>query len=785
LAVAEKGYEQARQDELRARNRAKLATLEAELRRAHKLAEDLGVATQARDDGAARVKVAELAWRTAEAGLADSERALKLQKNAAETAEQEAAQRRFQEEAVRARLSRLEMEERDTAKVADRIKAAVACGERLAKAQQSLADAETSLRDLETKVAANAERTRECDAKARAPTPMPLRAPLFVGLLGGVIAVALGLGLQVPAGILAGAIVGSSVLAAGVAALVLRDRQRRRNSEAARREKADLTKEREHLVERRNHVLMERGVAQVRADSIQSEYDREVAVLGALDSALAKINVGLEEVRRKLDEAHAEVRTLEGQQSKCDGFHPTSVEAAERQVDRLKEDLAGKARILDKAREQAIEAQLRFEAADSSAALVDLASLEQRVNAARMEVEAETAGDPETAQVQHQRVKEALAERETAVRVASGRLADAQSSFETMATPLGRPAEAALAEAKKEYESTDKALGSLENLCSEEAKAAEAELRGAQAEAERLDTERARAHAEAEVAIEARDRSRVAQAEAQAKLNSLATPVQAGNLAQAEAALTLARQQLEADSAGSESWPGNLAAVESALEQRRAQLRRTENELQEARGQLKVVGGTVAREQRDREAEALDELKKVAEDVELEYRAARYLLDVLKAEEEKQASHLGRCLAKPVTEIFAEFTSGQYTQIVLDSGLRFQGVMVKASERDLASLSVGTRDQLATIVRLALAAHLKSAIVLDDQLAQSDPGRLVWFRDWLRASVRDHEHQIIVITCRPLDYLHPEEMPAPPSDRLDTEDGRLVAVDLERLIRCS
>lgn len=149
---------------------------------------------------------------------------------------------------------------------------------------------------------------------------------------------------------------------------------------------------------------------------------------------------------------------------------------------------------------------------------------------------------------------------------------------------------------------------------------------------------------------------------------------------------------------------------------------------------------------------------------------------------EECPAHLGRSLAKPVTEIFSEFTSGRYAQIVLDSGLRFRSVMAEGGERELASLSVGIRDQLATLVRLALAAHLKSVVVLDDQLAQSDPRRLDWFRDRLRASVRDHDHQIIVITCRPLDYLRPEEMPAPQRNSLETADVRLAVVDLEQLI---
>jgi uncharacterized protein YhaN len=56
------------------------------------------------------------------------------------------------------------------------------------------------------------------------------------------------------------------------------------------------------------------------------------------------------------------------------------------------------------------------------------------------------------------------------------------------------------------------------------------------------------------------------------------------------------------------------------------------------------------------------------------------------------------------------------------------------------------------LVKLALAAQLKSTVVLDDQLVHSDPERQIWFRDALQASVRDFAHQVIVLTCRPDDY---------------------------------
>lgn len=86
--------------------------------------------------------------------------------------------------------------------------------------------------------------------------------------------------------------------------------------------------------------------------------------------------------------------------------------------------------------------------------------------------------------------------------------------------------------------------------------------------------------------------------------------------------------------------------------------------------------------------------------------------------------------------------------------------------------------------RRPVARHLKSVLLLDDQLVQADPRRLDWFRQRLRASVRDHDHQIIVITCRPLDYLQPEELPAPPGNTFEAEDGRLVAMALEHFVSC-
>jgi len=47
---------------------------------------------------------------------------------------------------------------------------------------------------------------------------------------------------------------------------------------------------------------------------------------------------------------------------------------------------------------------------------------------------------------------------------------------------------------------------------------------------------------------------------------------------------------------------------------------------------------------------------------------------------------------------------------------------------------------------------------LDDQLVHSDSGRIEWFRKQVRNSVREHDHQIIVMTCRLSDYAVDDEI---------------------------
>jgi hypothetical protein len=136
-----------------------------------------------------------------------------------------------------------------------------------------------------------------------------------------------------------------------------------------------------------------------------------------------------------------------------------------------------------------------------------------------------------------------------------------------------------------------------------------------------------------------------------------------------------------------------------------------------------------------------------------------------------------------ISERLAALTRGRYAGVRLDQHLKAETVevpLITTEEDVLAALSVGTRDQIATLLRLTIAEQLKSAVVLDDHLVHTDPERLVWFRDLLRKTAVST--QIIVLTCRPHDYLAPSECPeaVPVSD---FAGGIVRTIDVARVIR--
>lgn len=300
----------------------------------------------------------------------------------------------------------------------------------------------------------------------------------------------------------------------------------------------------------------------------------------------------------------------------------------------------------------------------------------------------------------------------------------------------------------------------------------------AQAAVESAQTGRARTLSEQthriQIVNEARSRSDIAHGH----FAALQAALLAIDCAGAKARLTAAAAALE-QYAGDASVPADALQVaehrESHAENALAQVRR---DLDQAEGALTKVGGAPLREELRREQEALELAKKQQRDLELESDSWQLLRETLQEAEKDGATHLGRSLAGPVSARLVELTGGHYNGLRLDQHLKVEGVDVAAaanSENVLDALSVGTRDQIATLLRLTIAEQLGSSIILDDHLVHTDPERLKWFRRALREAAM--KTQVVVITCRPEDYLQPAE----PSE--DPRRAAVRAIEFGRVAR--
>lgn len=246
-----------------------------------------------------------------------------------------------------------------------------------------------------------------------------------------------------------------------------------------------------------------------------------------------------------------------------------------------------------------------------------------------------------------------------------------------------------------------------------------------------------------------------------------------------EAGATLASIPLECV-ASAEDLLQAEARVATAMHKHAA----VREELNTHEGALAHVGGAALRE----EVERLEEARSVAEGqqraLEIDADAWKLLRDTLRSVENEEGAHLGRALAGPVGARFAELTGGRYRELRLDAALKTEGLSVVGATAEartvLEALSVGTRSQLAALIRLTIADQLQSAIVLDDHLVHTDVSRLEWFHDFLRKVAVNA--QVVVITCKPQDYLAGLEISAGTAV-VDLAGGMLRAIDLERVLQ--
>lgn len=385
-------------------------------------------------------------------------------------------------------------------------------------------------------------------------------------------------------------------------------------------------------------------------------------------------------------------------------------------------------RLLDEARLQESTARETVSRTE-----VSLAAARERVTATTVALEAlgaPSAGDAAAR----------LAEREQALAACQATLAETAARVEAVQTTRGtqvKAAEAALEQARKALQTAQAHEGSATSLLREtQAKAVEAKTRAA---------------AQAEL-VASQDR---------------ATALQALEAAQARFAPVKALPQVT---------PAQVASTEDVVAAAEREREAAFGRLSAEQGILGRLAGPSVRERHAQLEEALTLAKQKEQQVELEAKSWLVLRDTLREAENSQTAHLGQALAGPLTSTFSELTGGRYGTVGLDAHLQLErvGVTSAATGGDdvVAALSVGTRDQLATLVRLALAQHLHMPLVLDDHLVHTDVARLSWFRKKLLETAL--ETQVLVFTCREADYL--------PAGMTGGPGGQLTVVDLSKAI---
>jgi hypothetical protein len=494
---------------------------------------------------------------------------------------------------------------------------------------------------------------------------------------------------------------------------------------------------RDRLVQERMIAVSAAESARLRAETMRSEYERSLEAAGgdcsaeAIESGRARVADAERSLERARGESAAElvnILDIAGMEQRLRVVEE-GIESAEQNLDRTRKHRDAVVGLVAQAR-------ARFELAEEVRLARPIAQIRARLERAQAGGGQAVTCSAEVANAEYDQCRDRLTECGTNVRAKEQALATAREKAERTVAASNLPID--LAGAEREMEEAIVALDAIE---------AESV---AQSEAIRATEEEAMLAADGAQAANRRlEAAKAAAGEATWKLSVAREDVQGSSDDQA-------RRELE-----------------QALESVGQDLLSCERDLNEARGRLHLISRDVDEDKLEQQRDAVERAREYADEQKLQYESAKLLHERLQEAESKRASHLGNALAVPVTAMFRELTAGRYPNVTFDPDLSAEAVMAVGEPRAVDTLSVGTREQLATLVRLAIAAHLKTAVVLDDQLVHSDTGRLAWFRERLRTSVRVHAHQVIVFSCRVEDYLGPGVI---------TDDASLTLVDLGSVI---
>ena len=248
-------------------------------------------------------------------------------------------------------------------------------------------------------------------------------------------------------------------------------------------------------------------------------------------------------------------------------------------------------------------------------------------------------------------------------------------------------------------------------------------------------------------AVLAEERARSGDADLQAALQTKADQHQ-----RADEKLAACRAAIE--KANPEAVGLRLEMSKQALERIRTDIDKTTGQARELEGELRGLGQAGLGEQLAEKEGELQRARAHAARIEREAGATRLLLETLNAAE-RQAKET---FLAPVRERIKPYLRLLFpdTEVVLgEDDLAISHLRRGGVDEPFESLSVGTREQLAVLTRLAFAEFLRdkgrpAAVILDDALAYSDDARFDRMQVVLRKAAE--KLQVIVLTCRERDY---------------------------------
>ncbi len=293
-------------------------------------------------------------------------------------------------------------------------------------------------------------------------------------------------------------------------------------------------------------------------------------------------------------------------------------------------------------------------------------------------------------------------------------------------------------EARRNLDRTDEALRSADKLHSEIREAwvkAQAEFEGAERRSERLQEE-----------LES-DR-------AESSDQELRKTVDAASGKHGDARGVTAHRQADLENANPEEVRLRLERAEQADKSIKADIEKLSRQANDLEVELRTLGQTGLGERLEEKEGELARARAAADRLERSAAAVRLLLDTLKAaERDAKETFLGpvRERIKPYLRLL--FPDAEL--VLADGDMAISHLRRGGIDEPFDSLSVGTREQLAVLTRLAFADFLRdkgrpAAIILDDALAYSDDQRFDRMQLVLRKAAE--RLQVIILTCRERDY---------------------------------